>query len=62
MYSKVSPGFIIARGLKTGGSLSSLLWLIYFDDLLIELKNLPGIKITRTLKVNTAAFADDLVN
>ena len=61
LFGKTSAAFLVVRGLKTGGSLSCILWLIYFNDLLKNLRELPMVKINISLKVNAGAFADDLI-
>lgn len=61
MYGRTSRPYIIVRGLKTGGSLSCLLWIVYINDLLVEMKKVKGVKINRDLNIGKLAFADDLI-
>jgi hypothetical protein len=60
---RFSQEIVINQGVRQGCSLSPMLFNIYVDDILSELKNKinSGIKLTNDVTVNMLLFADDMV-
>lgn len=57
---KFSSSFHMPAGVQQGSILSPLLYSIYIDPIITELRKGPGLKIQNQLKANCLLYADDI--